>query len=369
VRVCFLAGTLGQGGAEQQLYYMVRSLHECGTTVRVLSLTQGEFWEAPIRRLGVPVTWVGRSRSRLARLHAVVEDLRRSPVDIIQSQHFYTTPYATAAARLLGIREIGAIRCDVLTEQRDNGPVLARLSLLARTIAVNSEAGIQNAVSIGVPRSRLVLLPNVVDTVHFAPAARSDSAYVTLLLMGRLTAQKRVDRFLSVLSTLKQRSSRPIRGLVIGKGPERQRLEHQAAAMGLLPDTVEFRGAVPATSATYQQGDILLLTSDYEGTPNVVMEAMACGLPVVSTRVGDVPRLIHHEDTGYLVERGDERALTNLALRLIDNSTLRREIGTRARQYVERQYSVQRLSQTLLNLYDAVLTSSRTPRASSRLSH
>jgi glycosyltransferase involved in cell wall biosynthesis len=369
VRICFLAGTLGQGGAEQQLYYMVRALHDRGTGVRVLSLTQGEFWEHAIRRLGVPVTWVGRSRSRLGRLRAVVQDLRQCPADIIQSQHFYTTPYATAAARLLGIREIGAIRCDVITERRAIGPVLGRLSLVARTIAANSEAAIENAVTMGIPRSRLVLLPNVVDTVHFAPAVRPASPQITLLLMGRLTAQKRVDRFLSVLETIKRRSTRPVRGLVVGAGPERPSLERQAASMGLLPDTVEFCGAVPATSAIYHQADILVLTSDYEGTPNVVMEAMACGLPVVSTRVGDVPRLIHHDDTGYLADCGDDAALAGHALRLIDDSALRRTIGTRARQYIEAHYSVRRLPQTLGELYAAVLTSSRTPPGSPRRSH
>src|SRR5437868_4062131 len=60
-KICFLAGTLGQGGAERQLFYILRALSESGAEVRLLSLTQGEFWQEKIEALGVKVIWVGQS--------------------------------------------------------------------------------------------------------------------------------------------------------------------------------------------------------------------------------------------------------------------------------------------------------------------
>src|SRR6266566_5056505 len=96
LKVCFLAGTLGQGGAERQLFYMLTALKHSGALPRVLSLTEGEHWHERIESLGVPVTWVGQSRFRLERLRKIVEELKRDPPDIFQSQHFFANIYVTA---------------------------------------------------------------------------------------------------------------------------------------------------------------------------------------------------------------------------------------------------------------------------------
>src|SRR5215510_2403397 len=101
LNICFVAGTLGQGGAERQLYYMLRELRENGATPRLLSLTRGEFWESRISELGVPITWIGESPSRLKRLSKIIATLRAEPPDVLQSQHFYTNLYVAGAARAL----------------------------------------------------------------------------------------------------------------------------------------------------------------------------------------------------------------------------------------------------------------------------
>src|SRR5579862_4193219 len=93
LKICFLAGTLGQGGAERQLFYNLKALRECGADVRLLCLGQHEFWEDPIRRLGIPIIYVGRSKSKLKRLVRIVAELHRDRPAIFQSQHFYTSAY------------------------------------------------------------------------------------------------------------------------------------------------------------------------------------------------------------------------------------------------------------------------------------
>src|SRR5215468_4676354 len=97
-RICYLAGTLGQGGAERQLFYAVQALRQNGAGVRVLSLEAGGFWETPIKDLGVPVTCVGEGGSRFKRVMRIVKLLREEPADILQSQHFYANAYAAVAA-------------------------------------------------------------------------------------------------------------------------------------------------------------------------------------------------------------------------------------------------------------------------------
>src|ERR1043165_845624 len=89
LKVCFLAGTLEHGGAERQLFYILKSLCGSGASPRVLSLDQSQFWENAIKNAGVSVTCVGAQRSRLGRFWQILKELRKDPPDVLQSQHFF----------------------------------------------------------------------------------------------------------------------------------------------------------------------------------------------------------------------------------------------------------------------------------------
>src|SRR5262245_58031610 len=162
--VFFIAGTLGQGGSERQLFYIADTLIRCGTRIRILCLTRGEYWEKRFSEIGVPIIWVGRYRNRLARLLQIIAEVRRDPPDLVQSQHFYTNLYATIAARITGCRDIGALRSDVFSDINAH-LIMGGASLkLSRLLAANSNQAIKNAAQHGLPSERLHLLPNVVNT-------------------------------------------------------------------------------------------------------------------------------------------------------------------------------------------------------------
>jgi glycosyltransferase involved in cell wall biosynthesis len=380
LRVTFLAGTLGQGGAERQLFYIVQALRRSGSDVRVLCLTQGEFWEDRIRALNVPVSFAGQSSWRLARLARIVAELRARRPDVLQSQHFYTNLYATAAARMLHLPEIGAIRNDTVSEVRANGRVFGSWSLrLPRTVAANSRQGMANALSLGVPAARVRFLPNVVDSAHFAPRDggserdgvrdrmrdnerdnERDRGELRLLVVGRLTRQKRVDRFLDVLSCLRSRSGIDARATIAGAGPLREELERQADSLGLHAPVLRFAGAVADTRDLYRDADVLVLTSEWEGTPNVLLEAMSSGLAVVSTRVGGVSDIVRDGETGVLIDdHGDQhtvRAFCDALTAMGREPGRRRDIGGRARAFVVQQHSLEALPRVLSELYRSVLS-------------
>lgn len=359
LRVCFLAGCLGRGGAERQLFYILRALCNQEAKPRLLSLTKDEYWEGRIRRLGVEVTWVGRQASKLCRLARIVAALRKQKPDIIHSQHFFTNVYAAGAARILRIREIGAIRSDVANEVRDTGAFLGRLSLWApRDLAANSRRGIENAVNFGVPVSRLKYLPNIVDTDVFRPASRPkpDDGYVRILYAGRLAALKRIDVVLETVGRLRKDSPATVVATIAGDGPERANLERRAVELGLFPGVVEFRDAVSDMAPVYREADALVLTSEREGTPNVLLEAMACGLPVVATRVGGVPEIVQDGVNGYVVQPGDPGMLTDRVSRLCRDPGLRAAFGRCGRQYVLANHAPSQLPRSLQELYEAVLS-------------
>lgn len=357
LRVGFVAGTLGQGGAERQLYYMMCALVHAGAKPSLLCLTEGEFWEPRIRELGVPVTYVGAGHSRLRRLARIVRHLRRNPVDVLQSQHFYTNPYVAAAARIVGVQEIGALRSDGISEVGANSALLGRVSLRApRRIAANSRTGIENAVSLGVPRSRLHFLPNVVDTALFRECRHEREGPVRLLSVGRFVRQKRFDRFLRLLATSGNGSGREVVGHLVGDGPLRPAIERQARELALGPDALVLHGVAADVGPYYRDADVLVLTSDWEGTPNVVLEAMASGLPVVATNVGGLADIVIDGETGYLVRPNDEDALRGAVATLVSDDAKRRSFGCRARRHVEEHHALPRLTLELHRLYEASLS-------------
>lgn len=354
LRICFIAGTLGQGGAERQLFYMLQALKDAGASVRVLSLMSGEFWEAQIRKLGFPVVSIDRSSSRLKRLLAISRAVREFEPHVVQAQHFYVNLYAAIAARLAGSRDIGAIRSNVLSELADLGAPLGRASLrLPRVLASNSRAAAAKLVRLGVPERRIFFLPNVVDESQFVSVSSRDRDPFTILGVGRLVPPKRFDLFLQVLAQLD--SSLPIKGIIAGDGPLRAELEAQAARRGLLPGKVEFLGRVTDVASLYRRANLLLLTSDYEGTPNAVLEAMASCVPVVGTSVGDMPDLLGGGIRGRLAASGDLPGLISATRELLCDPQAQNDIAGRALSYVQSHHSQPALAEHLGRLYSLSL--------------
>ena len=357
-----MAGTLGQGGAERQLYYILKVLKEAGAEPRVLCLTRGEYWEKRIEELGVPVVWVGQSKSRILRLIKIITELAKNKPEVIQSQHFYCNLYAVLAARILSVKEIGAIRSDAVHNISAGGKYYGPLSLrLPRKIAVNSKAAIENAVSAGAKRGRLFYLPNAVDCKVFSPGeAACERDYLYILSAGRMSREKRFDRMLNVLRGVIKNSTVPIRISIAGDGPLRQELERQAAFLGLSKD-IDFCGIKTDDEmpSFYRQGDIFLLTSDYEGTPNVILEAMASGLCVVAASVGDLPNIISHGEPGFLFNHHDENAAAEVLLELTRSRNLREKVGQNARAAIQDRYSFEKLASSLSALYGNLIRNKR----------
>jgi glycosyltransferase involved in cell wall biosynthesis len=373
LKICYLAGTLGQGGAERQLFYAIQALRRCGTSVRVFSLDHGGFWQAPIEQLGASVTCVGQARSRLKRVCRIVKALKSQPADILQSQHFFTNAYVSLSAWAHNCKSIGAMRSNGQFDLSQCGRLGGRINLhLPKILAANSRSSIQYAIQHGVASSRLFFLPNVVDTDQFKPAAKVAEGPITLLAVGRLTREKRFDRFISLIHQLRHNCGLDVRGWIVGPTRSdqdlRPELERQAATLDLRSDALRFVGRIPDLSSTYQQATIFVLTSEHEGTPNVLLEAMASGLPVAATRVGGVPEIVQHGRTGFLVSQDNLDDLTTAIVELMRNPDRAREMGVRARAYVEGTHSVHRLHAYLADLYDAALGAVRQPQSDTNFS-
>ncbi|NLO26772.1 MAG: glycosyltransferase family 4 protein [Actinobacteria bacterium] len=363
IKVCFVVGTLGRGGAERQLIYMLGALKSRPVDIRVLCLTRGEALEAEIKDLGVSVEWVGSSPSRARRLAAIVRSLHREPADIVQSAHFYTNIYAAMAATLTGSRSIGAIRSNVLLEIKGNLPLGLAGLLLPDYLIVNSRPARRRVLERGRSPERVRMVKNAVDVRRFAGShserqCRSRDV-LHLLFVGRLIPEKRVDRFLRLLERADRTFvDKRVEARIVGGGPERVPLENLRAELGLDPERVQFIGEVNDTAPHYSWADLLVLTSDLEGTPNVILEAMASGLPVLATAVGGVPDLLCHGG-GLMVRPGSLDALFTALAQMVGDVGLVERLAREGRQYVARNHSLDSLRSQLSEVYEVVMARGR----------
>jgi len=130
----------------------------------------------------------------------------------------------------------------------------------------------------------------------------------------------------------------------------RTALEEQARALGLLPDHVFFTGESDRVPALLARSDLLVLCSECEGFPNILLEAMAARLPVVTMRAGDAARIVQHGITGYVVESVDQ--MPDCIIRLGRSRALRQQMGEAGRERVEQEYRCEMLPERLLRLFE-----------------
>ena len=356
MKVCFIAGTLGRGGAEKQLVFMLRALLGVGIQPRVLCLTSNESYEAEIKSLGVDVEWVGQSNNRLLRLLRIIRSLRKHPADIIQSSHFYTNIYAGLAAKATKIPAIGAIRSNLLSELKAH-KYLGRFQLsLPHFLIANSELGRQRAIEQGIAPQSIEFVRNVVDIdSNDTVKSTTPDKIITFLFVGRLSAEKRPDRFVRFAAALVEKFPvRTVRFRIAGDGARRNEIEEQARKHALLRNKIEFLGECERMSEIYRQADVLVLTSDYEGTPNVILEAMAHALPVIATNVGGVPEILN-ESRGFLVDSDDEKCLVKAASELVENPGLRFRLGAEGSRYIKANHSLDSLTNLLTKIYAGLI--------------
>ena len=181
----------------------------------------------------------------------------------------------------------------------------------------------------------------------------SSSAFV-LLAVGRLSREKgHIDLVPALEHIRRKRGELPIRLIIVGDGPEMLAINKAAVKHGVR-DWIIHVGHQADVSRCFSLADIMVLPSHTEGSPNVLLEAMAAGVPIVATTVGGVPEIATHGETALLVEKKDPCAIAEAILCLLDNPGLRRNLVQSAR-IVAQSYSPEAYCNSILALYESCL--------------
>lgn len=359
-RIGLVIGQLSVGGAEGQLAELVRGMDRSvfEPIVYVLADSSTAVSGAPsldgavLRVVGA----VGPARAlRLGRA------LAADGIDLVHSWLFIANTYAWAA------RSVGGRR-PLVTSAR-NCKTQGWLHSAANVAAFRASAAIVvNARLVGAyitrryraPTERIRVVYNGVDTERFRPGVGNADRPATVLTAGRLVEQKDPWLFLDAAVELVRRIP-DVRFIVVGEGPLRARLRERAERMGL-GGRVEFTGEQRAMEEWYGEADVFWLTSRWEGLPNVVLEAMASGVPVVATDVGGVRELIGEGGAGFLATPGAVETFVSPTVRLCADPALRGRVGALARTRAE-EFSIKRMVEAMTGVYTEVLGATAGARA------
>jgi glycosyltransferase involved in cell wall biosynthesis len=202
----------------------------------------------------------------------------------------------------------------------------------------------------GAPEGRTAVVLNGVDTARFELPRRSHEG-LRIGTVGRIEKQKNLGVFLDAAAlVLAERPDAKFE--IVGDGSLRAHFEAEVERRGLR-GTVSLPGTRRDVPSFYAGLDQLWLTSDYEGTPNVVLEALASGLPVVATRVGGTPEVVDDGVTGVLVEAGDAVGVASASLALARDPARSAAMGQAAAAAARERFSIAAMVRATEAVYEA----------------
>src|SRR5262245_40904019 len=173
-----------------------------------------------------------------------------------------------------------------------------------------------------------------------------------LIHISNFRPVKRVEDVIEIFSLVRKKTKAKL--LMVGDGPERPKAEWLANTHGIAEDVL-FMGKQSDMAKLLSISDILLLPSDLESFGLVALEAMACEVPVVASDVGGLPEVVRHGTDGYLHSPGDVNAMSESCLRILDNPTLREEMGRRARARARKEFCASKIVVKYEELYQQTI--------------
>jgi glycosyltransferase involved in cell wall biosynthesis len=296
-----------------------------------------------------------RTRLKLGR------HLRHHQVQVAHSFDFYTNLTLIPAAKLARVpvvigshRQLG----DLLTPAQFRAQVAA--FRWCDAVVCNSQAAAGRLIAGGLSPNKIAVIGNALPAAAFtgAPAALPKRPGVARVgMVARMNHRyKGHSGFLRIAAQIHQHIP-SAEFLLVGDGPLRQELEREAASLGLGASAI-FLGDRQDMPAVLASLDVAVLTSDSESLSNVILEAMAGGLPVVAYAVGGNPELLS-DQSGALIPAGDESTFADAVEKLLADSALRQQLGCNALQFAQENFSLDRVRQRYVELYVSLLQKKR----------
>jgi glycosyltransferase involved in cell wall biosynthesis len=361
MRVIQIIPDLGVGGAERMVAQLSIELADQGAEVKVISLynRRETMNEAMLDAQGVDVSYLSKKAGLdFTMFSKLRRELRKWQPDIIHT-HRYVLRYLLPHLFMSGHRWIHTVHNVADREVGRTGRAIHRVAFAAGVIPVAISEEVARSTRTLYGLQHIPLIPNGIDLFPFVNPNGTRSSWrqkegipndrILFIALGRLTPQKNHALLLESFSRLANLLPKADL-LIAGEGELRFKLERIIDEKGL-NGRVALLGVRNDVAEILLASDIFVMSSDWEGNPLSVMEALSAGLPAISTAVGGVPELIVSGKTGLLVPSGDPEALSDAMLMIGSNERLISEMGHAAR-LASSTFSVKKMAERYLNLYE-----------------
>lgn len=366
------------GGVERVVRALARGHSRAGHDVHVAAVLSSadpnHAFLTSLAGTGAAVHVLALSGRAYRRERALVRDLcLRVRPDVVHTHGYRPDVVDAGVARQLGIPTVTTAHGFIGNTWR--GRLYERVQRAAfrrfdRVVAVSAPIGAAIA-SDGVPTERLTILRNAWsgdEPSSDRAAARGELGVprdgFRIAWVGRLTREKGPDVLIDALARLRpsgRRNGEPFAVSIIGQGSERPALEQQASALAIA-DRITWHGLLSDAASVLPAFDVFILSSRTEGTPIVLFEAMAAGVPIVATRVGGVPDVLS-PDEAWLVPAADATAIANAVAEIRDNPSEALARVRAARDRLRDEFSVEPWLARYETLYRGVMRTATTPVA------
>ena len=357
--VFLMIDKLETGGSERQFVFAARVLRSANYEVELGCMRHtGPFLEGlgNVAEFNLGGSFLARSAPRA--YWTLAQHLRGRRIAIAHSFDFYSNLMMIPIARASGIPV-------VIGSHRQIGDLLTRKQFWAQAmcfrlcdrVVCNSCAAASRLLAHGLPERRLAVIGNGLPDEAFAQAEPALPRRPNVVRVGMIARMnhpvKNHPAFLRAAAELARRQPM-VEFLLAGDGPLRPELERLAVRLGL-NGRVLFLGDRRDIPAVLAALDILVVPSCSESFSNVILEAMAAGVPVVATRVGGTPELVWEGETGLLVPAGSDEALAAAMERFLAQPSLRLHCSARAREFARTHFACQYARDQYCHLYDTLL--------------
>ncbi|MEX2015733.1 MAG: glycosyltransferase [Candidatus Hydrogenedentales bacterium] len=373
MRILFAIPTLEAGGTERQLLYLLRGLHR-EHELAVVCTTRAGAWAQEAQQFAEVHVLHARGGWDFRQYAQALPVLRRFRPDVVHTFLFGFDYWINCAARAVGVPAIISGRRQLARWKKARHVQLQRMSngyvdgFLANSAAVADFAAQQE----GRDPADYTVIPNAVDTEFFA----CDEDEQSLRQRYNISDDRRVVGMVANFSPVKNhafflevagellRAGINAHFLLVGSGPLQEPIRRAIAKCGWSDRfTIVANAAASDVPALYRVMDVHVLTSHDEGAPNVLLEAMAAGAPVVAAAVGGVPEIVEDGVTGRLVTPGDVGAFARAVRDSLEDAAETAAQSAAALCRVRGRHSLASLAEAHIALYARLLNDSRMQRA------
>ena len=368
------------GGVEKVVYEISKLLVKFGCDVSIVTFNtmkakEFEFLDGlkiyrikPInltRALGVQLTISPSVPFKILNI------CKKENPDIIHANNrfFFTTICAVALKNILGKPLITTLHLGPMTfgkgwfnffikayEQTISKWIIKKSNYIIAVSNVVKEL----ALSLGSSSEKITVIRNGVDINEFKIKNHNvenlkQNIEKRIVFVGRLIQNKGVKYLIEAAPTVLSKYQNA-KFIIVGDGPMKKELKIIAKREGV-QNAFQFLGFVPSVADVLNQCDIFVRPSLTEGMPLTVLEAMSCGLPVVATKVAGTPEIVINDETGILIEPGNNKELANSLIHLLDDYEFSKRLRNNARLFVEKYYSWEKTANLTYDIYRKILNS------------